>query len=106
VVETAMPVDREARAVLGAAAVLVLYLSSPVENCARPPPNDQSASEFSTRETIRSSGDRPQWICSFSASRRLDDPQELIAVPGLAEEWKRRLGERVKWLRKSIAPAV
>lgn len=40
------------------------------------------------------------WRVQLSHRPSVDDLIELIAVPGLAEEWKKRLRERVAWLRK------
>lgn len=56
------------------------------------------------RQTQRFSIDE-FWQVQSSHRPALEDLQELAAVPGLAEDWKRRLGDRVKWLRKQIAPA-
>src|SRR5260370_20699168 len=44
--------------------------SSPVRNCARPAPNDQSSSAFVTKFTMTSSGAIPQRVASLSTSKR------------------------------------
>ena len=44
--------------------------SSPVRNCARPCPNDQSSSEFVTNETTTSEGAIPHRFSSRSHSSR------------------------------------
>ncbi|QID17346.1 MOSC domain-containing protein [Nitrogeniibacter mangrovi] len=56
------------------------------------------------RQTERFSIDQ-FWQVQSSHRPALDDLLELAAVPGLAEDWKRRLIERVKWLRKHVAAA-
>ena len=38
------------------------------------------------------------WQVQLAHRPHLDDLQRLIALPGLAQDWKRRLSERVKWL--------
>src|SRR5258706_189784 len=44
--------------------------SSPVRNCARPAPNDQSTSAFVTKFTMTSSEQIPQRVASRSTSKR------------------------------------
>src|SRR5882672_7850734 len=44
--------------------------SSPVRNCARPAPNDQSSSAFVTQFTMTSSGEIPQRVASLSTKKR------------------------------------
>ncbi|MEX3952088.1 MOSC domain-containing protein [Paraburkholderia sp. EG287B] len=39
------------------------------------------------------------WKVQLSHRPSIDALVELIAIPGLAPDWKRRLGEREKWLR-------
>lgn len=39
------------------------------------------------------------WKVQLSHRPSIDELVELIAVPGLSPDWKRRLGEREKWLR-------
>ncbi|WP_218108655.1 MOSC domain-containing protein [Paraburkholderia nodosa] len=50
------------------------------------------------RQTERFSIDE-FWKVQLSHRPSIDALVELIAVPGLAPDWKRRLGEREKWLR-------
>jgi MOSC domain-containing protein YiiM len=50
------------------------------------------------RQTERFSIDR-FWQVQLSHRPSIDDLTELIAVEGLAPDWRRRLGERLKWLR-------
>lgn len=56
------------------------------------------------RQTDRFSIDQ-FWRVQSSHRPSLNDLQELSAIPGLAEDWKRRLGDRLKWLQKQIAHA-
>ena len=46
------------------------------------------------------------WEVQLSHRPSMDDLNELIAVPGLADEWKQRLRERITWLRKLINKAA
>ncbi|MCX5540701.1 MOSC domain-containing protein [Paraburkholderia sp. CNPSo 3076] len=50
------------------------------------------------RQTERFSIDE-FWKVQLSHRPSIDTLVELIAIPGLAPDWKRRLGEREKWLR-------
>ncbi|MEM5402502.1 MULTISPECIES: MOSC domain-containing protein [Paraburkholderia] len=50
------------------------------------------------RQTERFSIDE-FWQVQLSHRPSIDALVELIAIPGLAPDWKRRLGEREKWLR-------
>ncbi|MGJ7546209.1 MOSC domain-containing protein [Variovorax sp. LT1R16] len=55
--------------------------------------------ELVDRRTDRFSIDE-FWRVQLCHRPCVDDVLKLIAVPGLAEEWKRRLAERMKWLQK------
>jgi len=57
--------------------------------------------ELQARQTERFSVDE-FWQVQLSHRPLIDDLLALAAVPGLAEDWKRRLGERAKWLRKRV----
>ena len=46
------------------------------------------------------------WEVQLSHRPSMDDLNELITVPGLADEWKQRLRERITWLRKLINKAA
>ena len=53
------------------------------------------------RETERFSIDE-FWRVQLAHRPAIDALVELIGVSGLAPEWKRRLGEREKWLRARL----
>jgi MOSC domain-containing protein YiiM len=53
------------------------------------------------RQTERFSIDQ-FWQVQLSRQPNVDDLTELSEVPGLAPDWKRRLGERAKWLRERV----
>lgn len=53
--------------------------------------------ELLDRQTDRFSIDA-FWQVQSAHRPAIDDVLALIAIPGLAAEWKRRLGERAKWL--------
>jgi MOSC domain-containing protein YiiM len=57
------------------------------------------------RQTERFSIDQ-FWQVQLSHRPSIDDLVELTSVAGLAQDWKRRLGERVIWLRKQTEPPV
>lgn len=57
------------------------------------------------RQTDRFSIDQ-FWQVQLSHRPYIDDLLALIAIPGLAEDWKRRLSERVKWLQKHVENAT
>jgi len=39
------------------------------------------------------------WTVQSAHSPQIDDMEALIAVDGLARDWKQRLTERVRWIR-------
>jgi MOSC domain-containing protein YiiM len=55
--------------------------------------------ELLDRHTERFSIDQ-FWQVQLSHRPEIDDLLALTATHGLAEDWKRRLAERAKWLRK------
>jgi MOSC domain-containing protein YiiM len=57
--------------------------------------------ELLERQTQRFSIDE-FWQVQLSHRPLIDDLLELTTVRGLAEDWKRRLGERAKWLQKRL----
>lgn len=61
--------------------------------------------ELQDRQTDRFSVDQ-FWHVQLAHRPPIDDVLELIAIPGLAQEWKRRLDERVKWLQKQVPNAA
>jgi len=40
------------------------------------------------------------WTVQSAHSPLIDDMEALIAVDGLARDWKQRLTERVRWIRE------
>lgn len=56
--------------------------------------------ELLERHTQRFSIDE-FWRVQLSHRPLIDDLLELAATPGLAEDWRRRLSERAKWLKKA-----
>ena len=57
--------------------------------------------ELLERQTERFSIDE-FWQVQLSHRPVIDDLLALAASRGLAEDWKRRLSERAKWLQKSL----
>lgn len=57
--------------------------------------------ELLDRQTQRFSIDE-FWQVQLSHRPVIDDLLALAATPGLAEDWKRRLSERAKWLQKAV----
>lgn len=55
--------------------------------------------ELKDRQTDRFSIDQ-FWQVQLSHQPSIDDFIELIAIPGLAPDWRHRLSDRVKWLKK------
>ena len=56
------------------------------------------------RQTDRFSIDE-FWRVQLSHRPHLDALAEIVDIPGLAQDWKHRLTERMKWLQKQIAHA-
>ncbi|WP_436291561.1 MOSC domain-containing protein [Variovorax sp. LjRoot178] len=54
--------------------------------------------ELQDRQTDRFSVDQ-FWQVQLAHRPSIDDLNELIAVAGLASDWKRRMGDRAKWLQ-------
>lgn len=54
------------------------------------------------RQTDRFSIDQ-FWQVQLTHRPSIEDLIELIAIPGLAQDWKRRLDERVKWLQQQAS---
>ncbi len=61
--------------------------------------------ELQDRQTDRFSVDQ-FWQVQLAHRPSIDDLLELIAIPGLAQDWKRRLDERVKWLQRQLPNAA
>lgn len=61
--------------------------------------------ELQDRQTDRFSIDR-FWQVQLTHRASVEDLLELIAIPGLAQDWKRRLDERVKWLQRQVSQAA
>jgi MOSC domain-containing protein YiiM len=61
--------------------------------------------ELDDRQTDRFSIDE-FWQVQLSHRPCIEDVLKLIAIPGLAQEWKRRLTERVMWLQKQARNAA
>lgn len=60
--------------------------------------------ELLERHTQRFSIDE-FWQVQLSHRPLIDDLLELAQAPGLAEDWRRRLSERAKWLKKAALAA-
>lgn len=56
------------------------------------------------RQTDRFSIDQ-FWQVQLAHRPLIEDLLELVAIPGLAQDWKRRLGDRAKWQQKQIFSA-
>lgn len=61
--------------------------------------------ELQDRQTDRFSIDE-FWQVQLTHRPFVDDLLEVIAIAGLAQDWKRRLGERMKWLQKQVPHAA
>ena len=61
--------------------------------------------ELVERQTDRFSIDE-FWQVQLAHRPIVDDLLEVIAIPGLSQDWKRRLGERTKWLQKQVPSAA
>ena len=61
--------------------------------------------ELVERQTDRFSIDE-FWQVQLAHRPIVDDLMEVIAIPGLSQDWKRRLGERTKWLQKQVPSAA
>jgi hypothetical protein len=61
--------------------------------------------ELQDRQTDRFSIDQ-FWQVQLTHRPSIEDLMELIAIPGLAQDWKRRLGQRVELLQKYVSSAA
>lgn len=61
--------------------------------------------ELIERQTDRYSIEK-FWQVQLAHRPSHEDLLELVSIPGLSEDWKRRLGDRMKWLQKEVAKSA